>query len=118
MTKKALKGKKKRMYEAMRSQLGIVTTAAEQTGISRTIHYEWLKKDPNYKQWIEEIDDITLDFAENALLKQMKNGNTQAIMFYLKTKGKKRDFVEQQNVKTEHSGTIGITKINIVMPNE
>jgi len=95
MDKKKLKGKKLNMYEALKSELGVVTTACKLVGISRETHYSWLRKDENYKIWVESIQDITLDFAENALLKQIKDGNTSSILFYLKTKGKNRGYIEK-----------------------
>ena len=98
---KALRGKKKLMYEALRSQLGVVTSACKLVGISRQTHYRWLREDENYKAWIEQIPDITLDFAETALLKQIKEGNTTAIIFYLKTKGKQRGYIERQEIDTK-----------------
>lgn len=102
--KKKLRGKKKLMYEALQSQLGVITTAASQVGIDRTTHYRWMKTDENYKQWVEEIPEITLDFAENALLKQIKEGNTTAVIFYLKTKGKQRGYIEKQEIENTHKG--------------
>jgi len=113
MNKKRLKGRKRAMYEALRSQLGIVTTAAEQAGIGRTIHYKWLKIDENYKQWIEELPEITLDFTENALLKQIKNGNITAIIFYLKTKGKHRGYIERPETLVNISKDNKMIQVNI-----
>jgi len=106
---KALRGKKKLMYEALRSQLGVVTSACKLVGISRQTHYRWLREDENYKAWVEQIPDITLDFAETALLKQIKEGNTTAIIFYLKTKGKQRGYIERQEIDTK------ITSSNITV---
>ena len=113
MNKKALRGKKKLMYGSLKSQLGIVTAACKEIGIGRTTHYDWLRDDENYRQWIEEMPDLTLDFVENALLKNISNGNVVAQIFYLKTKGKKRGYIEQQNIKTEHSGTIGLSQKDV-----
>jgi len=89
--------------------LGVVTSACKLVGISRQTHYRWLREDENYKAWIEQIPDITLDFAETALLKQIKEGNTTAIIFYLKTKGKQRGYIERQEIDTK------ITSSNITV---
>lgn len=99
MDKKILRGKKKWMYEALKAQLGVVTAAAKQVGINRSTHYDWLKEDENYKKWIEELPDITLDAVEQALLKNILKGNVVAQTFYLKTKGKSRGFVERQEIE-------------------
>ena len=111
MTKKALRGKKKLMYEALKAKLGVVTAAAKRIKIDRTTHYLWLKKDENYKRWIDELPDITLDFVESALLKQIKKGNITSIIFFLKTKGKKRGYIERTEV--EYLGEPLNIKVNI-----
>lgn len=112
--------KKKKMVEAMVTSLGIVSKACESVGISRDTHYKWLEKDKDYATAINEIVDRALDFAESKLF-QLINGvtlpddkvflykgkpvvskgikqlppDTTAIIFYLKTKGKKRGYIEK-----------------------
>ena len=103
---------KKGMIEAMEKSLGIVTTACKQVGIARSTHYEWMLSDEDYKAAIDSLQDVALDFAESQLQKRMKDGSDAAIIFYLKTKGKKRGFVERQEV--EHSGS-GVN-LSIIMP--
>ena len=108
---KKLTGKKKLMYEALTSQLGVVTAAAKLVGIDRTTHYKWLKEDENYKQWIEELPEIALDFAENALFKLMKTGTPSSIIFYLKTKGKERGYIERQEIESNIKVDMDMDKI-------
>ena len=91
---------KKAMIEALEKTLGIVTPACEMVGISRQTHYRWLEEDPEYKANVQSMDDLALDFAEPALPEQIKDGTPSSTMFYLKTKGKKRSFVEKQEVET------------------
>ena len=86
---------KKAMLEALEKSLGIVTTACKTVGIDRSTHYEWLKKDEAYKRSVESLEDLTLDFAESQLHKQIKDGNTSSTIFYLKTRGRKRGYVER-----------------------
>jgi hypothetical protein len=92
------------MLEALEQTLGVVTTAAKLVGIDRTTHYLWLEADEDYKAAVNSIENVALDFAESQLHKQIKKGSTQATVFYLKTKGKKRGYVEKQEI--EHSGDI------------
>lgn len=95
---------KKAMLEALEKSLGIVTTACKSTGISRETHYRWLREDAEYKEQVDGITDIALDFAESKLHKQIDKGDTTATIFYLKTKGKKRGYIERQEF--DHSGTM------------
>ena len=59
--------KKEQMLEALERSLGIVTTACNACGINRSTHYDWMRKDPEYKQAVKDIDNRTLDFAESHL---------------------------------------------------
>ena len=86
---------KKGMVEALEKSLGVVTSACKSVGISRETHYRWLREDETYKNEVESISDIALDFAETQLQKQIKEGSTAATIFYLKTKGKKRGYIER-----------------------
>jgi len=92
---------KKAMLEALEQSLGIVTSACKKVGIGRTTHYEWLKTDEDYKKAVNSIEDIALDFAESQLHLQIQEGSTTSTIFYLKTKGKKRGYVERQEIQQE-----------------
>jgi hypothetical protein len=97
--------KKKAMIAALESSLGVVSPACHQAGVSRTQHYEWLNIDEDYKKQVESIADIAIDFAESKLHARIKSGDTASIIFYLKTKGKKRGYVE----KTETESSVTLT---------
>lgn len=94
--------KKKAMIAALEKSLGIVTTACKNVDIDRSMHYDWMAKDSDYKKAVEDISEITLDFAESQLHKQIQGGEVSSTIFFLKTKGKKRGYIE----KTETSLTI------------
>lgn len=91
--------KKEAMLEALERSLGIVTTACNAVGIGRTTHYQWMKDDREYKQAVKSIEDRTLDFAESHLHKLIREGNPAATIFFLKTKGKARGYVERQEIE-------------------
>jgi hypothetical protein len=95
------------MLEALEKSLGVVTTACRMADISRKTHYEWYKLDEAYKEAVDDISDIALDFAESQLHKQIKDGEVSSTIFYLKTKGKKRGYVEKNELDV--SGGLGIT---------
>ena len=95
---------KEAMIKALESSLGIVTAACKQVGIARETHYRWLKEDEAYHKAVMDIEDIALDFAESRLHNKIKKEDTTSIIFYLKTKGKKRGYIE----RTEISHDLGI----------
>jgi uncharacterized protein (DUF849 family) len=90
--------KKNAMIKALEKTLGVVTTAARQIGIDRTTHYNWMKEDEEYRQTVESLEDVALDFAESKLHSLIQNDDTAATIFYLKTKGKRRGYVERQEL--------------------
>jgi hypothetical protein len=108
---------KKAMIEALEKSLGIVTTACKSVGIERNTHYVWMREDEAYKAAVEGIDDMAIDFAESQLNKLMRGAehqvvtnkgeiveirdapNPSSIIFFLKTKGKKRGYIEKQEVE-------------------
>jgi hypothetical protein len=96
--------KKRAVLDALEKSLGVVTTACKQVGVSRRSHYKWLEMDPEYKKAVEDLENVALDFAESQLHKQIQDGNTSATIFLLKTKGKKRGYVERQEI--QHESTI------------
>lgn len=89
---------KKAILEALEKSLGIVTTACKSVGIGRTQFYNWLKEDKEFANKVSDIENVALDFAESQLHKQISNDSTSATIFYLKTKGKKRGYVERQEI--------------------
>ncbi len=92
--------KKQMAVEAYIKSFGIVTKAAKVADIDRSTFYEWLKNDTEFKHAIEtaQPEEYQLDFAENALMEMIKAKNTAATIFFLKTKGRNRGYIERLDV--------------------
>ena len=110
--------KKKAMIGALQQSLGVVTSACKAVGISRETHYKWLREDVDYKYQVEDLSNIALDFAESQLHNQIKNGSTPATIFYLKTKGKKRGYIERQEIQHENLEPLTIEIIDSTSEDE
>lgn len=104
---------KRAMIEALEQSLGIVSEACRICKVGRTTHYDWLESDPEYKQAVEAIGDIALDFVESQLFKQIKEQNTTATIFYLNNKGKRRGY----NTGLQHQTTEQGEQAKITLPN-
>ena len=102
---------KKAMISALEKSLGVVTSACKNVGISRETHYKWLREDEAYKDAVDDLENVALDFAESQLHKQISGGNPTSTIFYLKTKGKRRGYVERQEI--QHDGGDGL-RIEII----
>lgn len=103
---------KKAMLEALEQSLGVVTSACKSVGIGRTTHYLWMENDPEYKKAVDDLSNVALDYAESKLHSQIKKENPTAIIFYLKTKGKKRGYVERQEISHEGMKTFQIEEVD------
>tara|TARA_R110000765_G_scaffold365878_1_gene455991 strand:+ start:1876 stop:2253 length:378 start_codon:yes stop_codon:yes gene_type:complete len=90
--------KKESILKALEKSLGVVTVACRKSDIPRSTFYKWLKEDEGFANEVKEIENIALDFAESQLHDQIGNANTAATIFYLKTKGKKRGYIERQEI--------------------
>ncbi len=89
---------KKNLLLALEKSLGNVTSACKKVKCDRSTFYEHCKRDAKFKAAVDAISDVALDFAEDALIKRIKKGDTIATIFYLKTQGKKRGYIERQEL--------------------
>jgi|TARA_R110002020_G_scaffold183360_4_gene379647 hypothetical protein len=112
---KELKLKKKAVLVALEQNLGVVTSACRAAGLGRTTFYKWLKTDEDFNKSVKELENVQLDYAESKLLENIRANKETSIIFYLKCKGKKRGFVERNELDVTTGGeAINKIKIEIV----
>ena len=80
---------------------GIIATAAKRLGCTRQTVYNYIGKDKTVAAARDEAKETTLDWVESQLMKQIGTGNMTAIIFYLKTQGKGRGYVERLELGVE-----------------
>jgi hypothetical protein len=90
--------KKEALLQALVNSLGVVTVACRAIDIPRSTYYKWLNEDDAFAKEVKDINNIALDYAESQLHKQIGDGNTSATIFYLKTKGKQRGYIERSEL--------------------
>ena len=112
MGKKERTLKKDTLIQALENSLGIVSTACNRTGISRSSYYKWYKEDEEFRQKVDDIDNVKLDFVESKLFKNIENEKEKSIIFYLQHKGHKRGYIQRQNINLT-SNEEDIKKIEI-----
>jgi ACT domain-containing protein len=91
---------KKKLLEALERNLGIVTAACKEVGLSRSQFYEYYRTDEDFAKKSDDINEVTLDFAESQLLKKIKEGSERSILFYMKYKARKRGYTENIDITT------------------
>jgi hypothetical protein len=85
---------------ALRNSGGIVTAAANYLeqgygSCSPASVRNYIRRHPSLKKVIEETVEQNLDHAETSLIKGILSDNMTATIFYLKTKGRNRGYVER-----------------------
>jgi hypothetical protein len=103
---------------AYKENFGNITIACESAGVGRGQYKAWCDKDPEFRQRLAEIEpeEIMLDFGEHKLMERVAKGDTLATMFLLKTKGKRRGYIERQEVAHEGDVVKQIT-VNVLKAN-
>lgn len=91
---------KKALIEAMQKSLGVVTQACKIVGLSRETYYNYYNADLEFKRACDDCSEIALDFAESKLYKQIEENVPTSTIFYLKTKGRKRGYIERHENDT------------------
>ena len=98
--------KKKKLLQALVDSHGVVTQACRKANISRAHYYRWWNEDDKFRKECDDIQEQAVDFVESQLFKQITEGNITGQIFYLKTKGKNRGYIEKTQVQQETTGSI------------
>lgn len=97
----------------MLETMGNISASCEKAHIARRTYYHWLEKDKKFAERVSEVTEGLVDFAESKLKQLMREGNPTAIIFYLKTKGKDRGYIEYKKVESENEIKVDLPKINL-----
>lgn len=97
-------------------QKGIVTAACNNTGLPRSTFYNWYRDDADFKSQVDDVQEVAIDYVESKLFEKIEGVTMKgkgddgednvytvppsdtAIIFYLKTKAKKRGYIERSEV--------------------
>lgn len=125
---------KKEILGALETKYGIVSEACRSIGLSRSTFYDWLSNDSEFKASVDEIKETALDYVEGKLFQKISGVTMKgkgpdeedvfqlapsdtAIIFYLKTKGRGRGYIEHSTMDVT-SGGEKINGFNYVPPVE
>lgn len=101
---------KKNLLDALEHSLGVVTSACKACNISRESFYRYIEQDPEFAASVKAMDNVALDFAEGSLHQQIKAGVPASTIFYLKTKGRSRGYIERQEITNKDETSNAITE--------
>ncbi len=92
----------KALAEMLTKSGGWVSRVAKATGMSQNAIYKRIQRSEMLKTTRDSIENTVLDLAEASLLQAVQNGESWAICFVLKCKGKKRGWIEKHEMSVEH----------------
>ena len=104
---------RERFIGILTKQAGNVAGACRAMHINRRTYYNWMEKHEDFKVTVEDITEALIDDAESELQKLIKDGNTAAILFFLKTKAKARGYIERQEQDITSKGEKISININL-----
>ena len=76
-----------------------VAVSCRKSNIGRRTYYNWKEADKDFAQACVDTEEGLIDNAEDKLQELINKNNPIAVLFYLKTKGKKRGYIEKQEVE-------------------
>lgn len=88
----SLKQPNQRAFLAAFMVTGRISTAAEHSNVSRTNHYFWLRRDPNYQLAFERCRDAVCDHIEAGLIDRLAHGWSEPVFHNGEVVGHKRKF--------------------------
>lgn len=92
--------RRKRAYlTALRRVGGNISKACARVGVSRPTIKLWMVKDEMFREEVMQLSEAIVDAVEDALYKKIKEGDTYAITFFLKTKGRYRGYTEKLDIE-------------------
>lgn len=85
---------------------GNLTSVAAHFGCSRPTIYKRIKEDPEIAASVDDARESMIDVVENVLYDKAKAGEAWAVCFFLKTQGKRRGYIERQEITGAEGGRI------------
>lgn len=90
--------------KAISGSKGMVQVVADRLGCEWHTAKRYIEQYEETKIAFQNENESMIDFAESKLFQAISEEDLTAIIFYLKTKGKNRGYIEK--VQSEHSGEI------------
>lgn len=77
---------------------GNIAAVARKLGVTRQSVYNHIRQHPTVQEALQQARETMLDNAESVLYREVLDGNMTAVIFFLKTQGRTRGYVERQEL--------------------
>jgi hypothetical protein len=101
---------KEKFLQILRINMGNIKATLEIPefkGLSRSQVYEWRDREQWFREALFDIKEGWLDMIESSLYKTGLEGNVAAQIFFLKTQGKHRGYVERLEIDQNKTDEFG-----------
>jgi len=106
--------KKEKLLKALQETQGLIYHACKKAGnISRSTYYRYMREDEEFAKAVDDIKEAQIDYVEGQLIKNISDGKETSIIFYLKSKAKKRGYAEKLDI-TSGGKTLTELKIEVI----
>lgn len=102
--------KKLELIKHLEDTKGTIATACIKADVSRKLFYKYYNSDEYFRERVTEVKEQAIDIVEAKLMERIDNGDTTAIIFFLKTRGRKRGYSERTTTEISLHD-IDITKL-------
>ncbi len=85
---------------------GNISAIARKLAVSRNTLYSLINKTHSLKLALKEAREKMVDNVESTLYSKALDGDTACMIFFLKTQGKERGYVERQEVTGADGGAV------------
>ena len=96
------------VLKAIGESRGMMTLVARGAGCSQNTVRAWRHQYPEIAQAFEDAEEQQLDITELQLFKLINESNLGAVIWYLKTKGRKRGYTEYPPLSSQGSGGMNV----------
>jgi hypothetical protein len=90
---------------------GNVSAAAKALGVTRQTLYTFIEENPVAVAALKEARETMLDEAESVLYRKALDGSTAELLFFLKTQGKGRGYVERSELTGADGGPVALKDV-------
>jgi hypothetical protein len=91
----------KAIQKALAAEDGCISGAAARLGVHRRTIERRLVRSPRLRSFRAELEEENLDRAEATLQRKIREGNLTAVIFYLKTKGRRRGYAQHLDLRED-----------------
>ena len=102
--------------KAIEDSGGNIQLISQRLGVAWHTAQKYINQFDETKLAYEAETESVLDLAESKLIENIGANDNTAIIFYLKTKGKNRGYIEKSQL--EHSGTVKAEIITTLTPEQ